>query len=173
MSGIKFKFTEVPHCGTELRRNTEIKASLMDDPEISADSDPSPPAESCAVQVTVSMHACGSESYSRAQQALSFDAGYSHDLRGWCKRDAAGTRGKIIRGGTRRARADSDRHDPGHWQLLPTAQATPPRLPLLFSWARGRLPCVCVSTSSTFAKCALKALGAFFCIEYVHARFLG
>lgn len=99
----------------------------------------------------------------------SFDAGHSHE--GWCKREAAGTRSEIARGGTRRARADSDRRDPG--QLLPTAQATPPRLPLLFSWARGRLPCVCVSTSSTFAKCALKALGAFFCIEYVHARFLG
>ena len=73
-------------------------------------------------------------------------------FRDWSKREAAGTRSENAQGSTRRARASSDRRE--HGQLLPTAQATPPRLPLLFSWARGRLPCVCVPTCPTLAKCA-------------------
>ena len=119
---------------------------------------PSPPEGDMRHQATVS----GPPAASSRRLLVRF--------RDWSKREAAGTRSENARGSTRRARASSDRRE--HGQLLPTAQATPPRLPLLFSWARGRLPCVCVPTCPTLAKCALKALGAFF-TESVHARFLG
>ena len=119
---------------------------------------PSPPEGDMRHQATVS----GPPAASSRRLLVRF--------RDWSKREAAGTRSENARGSTRRARASSDRRE--HGQLLPTAQATPPRLPLLFSWARGRLPCVCVPTCPTLAKCALKALGAFFA-ESVHARFLG
>ena len=83
---------------------------------------------------------------------------------------ASGLRGRRPGRGARTLEAVHDRRE--HGQLLQTAQATPPRLPLLFSWVPGRLPCVCVPTCPTLARCALKALGAFF-TKSVHARFLG